>query len=167
MFRPPPTIQSPTAAPRQLESTSHQPIVNFKSTEFNEIPPDVFETTFPPFITVIPQVFSPDETTNQQISKEKSVSTSLPNESNEFDPQNFPQPPSDDDADSKEMISHRMEVVERTTASPTSVLETSVATGSTKGVAQSLSSTPVFLFSTARPTPPKKVVQVSLPSFHI
>ncbi|EPB73769.1 Nidogen-like protein [Ancylostoma ceylanicum] len=54
-----------TARPRpRYESTPHRPIVSLGDRDFEELGPDVFEITFPPFVTVIPEVFN-SKTTKQ------------------------------------------------------------------------------------------------------
>ncbi|VDO77745.1 unnamed protein product [Heligmosomoides polygyrus] len=51
-----------TVRPRpRYESTSHRPIVSLNERDFEELGPDVFEITFPPFITVVPEMFTPKE----------------------------------------------------------------------------------------------------------
>ncbi|CAJ0599781.1 unnamed protein product [Cylicocyclus nassatus] len=48
-----------TTRPRpRYESTSHRPIVSLVDKDFEDIGPDVFEITVPPFITVIPEIFN-------------------------------------------------------------------------------------------------------------
>lgn len=190
------TEQRPTTTQaRRVESTSHQPIVAFKSTEFNEIPPDAFEATFPPFITVIPSVFKPDDAVNsrehvtQDISpsstsfknsKELTTPTEHPNDSQtfqsrhdnsasspEFNPHNFPQPPGNDhDNEGDEMeVSHRMEILETTNTPLTSLSASDVMHKTTENVTKSVviqpasDATPIFLFSTIKPTSPKKILQ--------
>ncbi|CAJ0943292.1 unnamed protein product, partial [Mesorhabditis belari] len=50
-----PTTQKPRPA---FNSTPHKPLVSISDADINEIPPDVFEVTFPPFVTVIPEIFT-------------------------------------------------------------------------------------------------------------
>lgn len=55
-----------TVRPRpRYESTSHRPIVSLNERDFEELGPDVFEITFPPFITVVPEMFTPKEKSKQ------------------------------------------------------------------------------------------------------
>uniref|UniRef100_A0A1I7WSV0 NIDO domain-containing protein n=1 Tax=Heterorhabditis bacteriophora TaxID=37862 RepID=A0A1I7WSV0_HETBA len=65
------TFKSSRPRPR-FESTSHRPIVSLVDKDFEEIDPDVFEITFPPFVTVIPEIFTP------QRRKEATTSRALP-----------------------------------------------------------------------------------------
>uniref|UniRef100_A0A1I8ASX4 Nidogen n=1 Tax=Steinernema glaseri TaxID=37863 RepID=A0A1I8ASX4_9BILA len=60
----PPTSVSthPTQRPRPVfsaESTSHVPLVSIDPSDIENLPEDAFDVTFPPFVTVIPQIFSP------------------------------------------------------------------------------------------------------------
>ncbi|ETN85933.1 Nidogen-like protein [Necator americanus] len=53
------TTPPKTTRPRpRYESTPHRPIVSLGDNDFEELEPDVFEITFPPFVTVIPEVFT-------------------------------------------------------------------------------------------------------------
>lgn len=185
-----PTVQTervtessrPSTSQRIVESTSHQPIVAIKSTEFNEIPPDAFETTsLSPFITVIPQVFKQEdmqEKTIQEkptqetilsttIAKNSKETTSFINESptigrvissHEFNPHNFPQPPGNEEK--KMEISNRIAILE-TTNTPEIIDSTQNLASSTKNIIHAASSenTANLVFSTLRPTSPKKVLQ--------
>lgn len=93
-------------------------------------------------MTIIPQVFKPeDSATHEQeiipqstIGRNSKESTVHPNDSqapfasndassHEFNPQNFPQPPVNDQDDDKMEVSHRMEIMEATN-SPSIVLST-------------------------------------------
>ncbi|CAJ0580894.1 unnamed protein product, partial [Mesorhabditis spiculigera] len=48
-----------TLRPKPIfNSTPHKPLVSISDADINEIPPDVFEVTFPPFVTVIPEIFT-------------------------------------------------------------------------------------------------------------
>uniref|UniRef100_A0A0K0D2N1 NIDO domain-containing protein n=1 Tax=Angiostrongylus cantonensis TaxID=6313 RepID=A0A0K0D2N1_ANGCA len=51
-----------TTRPRpRYESTPHRPIVSLGEQDFEELEPDVFELTIPPFITAVPEMFTPKE----------------------------------------------------------------------------------------------------------
>ncbi|KHJ78635.1 Nidogen-like protein, partial [Oesophagostomum dentatum] len=53
------TTTARTTRPRpRYESTPHRPIVSLGDRDFEEIGPDVFEITVPPFVTVVPEVFN-------------------------------------------------------------------------------------------------------------
>nr|CDJ82526.1 Nidogen and EGF calcium-binding domain containing protein [Haemonchus contortus] len=55
-----------TTRPRpRYENTPHRPIVSLGERDFEELDPDVFEITFPPFVTVIPEMFTPKEKSKQ------------------------------------------------------------------------------------------------------
>ncbi|KAK6052097.1 hypothetical protein COOONC_10398 [Cooperia oncophora] len=76
------TAPSKTTRPRpRYESTPHRPIVSLGDRDFEELDPDVFEITFPPFVTVIPEVFTPKEKPKQLPDftiQETSTTTSTP-----------------------------------------------------------------------------------------
>uniref|UniRef100_A0A8R1U360 Uncharacterized protein n=1 Tax=Pristionchus pacificus TaxID=54126 RepID=A0A8R1U360_PRIPA len=49
---------------RQLpvfQSTPHKPLVSLSDEDIENIPPDAFEMTLPPFVTVIPEIFTPTQ----------------------------------------------------------------------------------------------------------
>uniref|UniRef100_A0A183UWS7 EGF-like domain-containing protein n=1 Tax=Toxocara canis TaxID=6265 RepID=A0A183UWS7_TOXCA len=60
-----PSLRSTTTALKPRPSfvatapTPHIPIVSLDSHDIEDIPPDAFDITFPPFITVVPQLFTP------------------------------------------------------------------------------------------------------------
>ncbi|XGW18487.1 hypothetical protein V3C99_002808 [Haemonchus contortus] len=55
-----------TTRPRpRYENTPHRPIVSLGERDFEELDPDVFEITFPPFVTVIPEMFTLKEKPKQ------------------------------------------------------------------------------------------------------
>ncbi|PAV89366.1 hypothetical protein WR25_05596 [Diploscapter pachys] len=45
----------------QFGSTPHKPLVSLSDEDFEAIGPDAFEATFPPFVTVIPEIFVDDK----------------------------------------------------------------------------------------------------------
>ncbi|CAI5445531.1 unnamed protein product [Caenorhabditis angaria] len=62
-----------TTRPRpnfSAKPTSHRPIVSLSDEDF-EIGPDAFEVTFPPFVTVVPELFNKKTQQQQQKSKPK------------------------------------------------------------------------------------------------
>ncbi|KAI6188477.1 EGF-like domain-containing protein [Aphelenchoides besseyi] len=60
----PPFIVPSSPTPRTI-STTHQPIFSFSSREISDLPPDAFEATFPPFVTVVPQTIKPEVSSNE------------------------------------------------------------------------------------------------------
>ncbi|PIO72413.1 Nidogen-like protein [Teladorsagia circumcincta] len=60
------TPSTKTTRPRpRYESTPHRPIVSLGEHDFEELDQDVFEITFPPFVTVVPEMFTPKEKSKQ------------------------------------------------------------------------------------------------------
>uniref|UniRef100_A0A1I7TIT4 Nidogen n=1 Tax=Caenorhabditis tropicalis TaxID=1561998 RepID=A0A1I7TIT4_9PELO len=68
-----PTTKATTKPRPNFSSTPHRPIVSLSDEDF-EIGPDAFEVTFPPFITVQPELFRP----NQRQGSQKSTQRPLP-----------------------------------------------------------------------------------------
>ncbi|GMT19356.1 hypothetical protein PFISCL1PPCAC_10653, partial [Pristionchus fissidentatus] len=69
-----PSLRQETKTPsRQLpvfQSTPHKPLVSLSDEDIEDIPPDAFEMTLPPFVTVIPEIFTPT-TANGEKQREK------------------------------------------------------------------------------------------------
>ncbi|CAI2348196.1 unnamed protein product [Caenorhabditis sp. 36 PRJEB53466] len=73
-----PTTKATTRPRPNFSSTPHRPIVSLSDEDF-AIGPDVFEVTFPPFVTVQPKLFRPDpRTRNTGDQSQKSTSRPLP-----------------------------------------------------------------------------------------
>ncbi|PIC42356.1 hypothetical protein B9Z55_009462 [Caenorhabditis nigoni] len=69
-----PTTKATTRPRPNFSSTPHRPIVSLSDEDF-EVGPDAFEVTFPPFVTVQPELFRPNQRNG---SSQKSTQRPLP-----------------------------------------------------------------------------------------
>lgn len=72
-----PTTRGTTRPRPNFSSTPHRPIVSLSDEDF-ELGPDAFEVTFPPFVTVQPELFRPNQKKTGASQREKSTQRPLP-----------------------------------------------------------------------------------------
>ncbi|CAD5221512.1 unnamed protein product [Bursaphelenchus xylophilus] len=61
-----PELERPSTLPIPTISTTHRPIVQLNSKEIEALPPDVFENPLPPFVTVVPELFTAKSKPNEE-----------------------------------------------------------------------------------------------------
>ncbi|WKX98563.1 hypothetical protein Q1695_013892 [Nippostrongylus brasiliensis] len=119
-----------TTRPRpRYESTPHRPIVSLGEHDFEELGPDVFEITFPPFVTVVPEVFTSQERPKPNFTVEESSTTRVTEPSISTTQPTFPTFMMSDSHDT--LVTVSLLKAEPDSPSGTSPAPTTTATGTT------------------------------------
>ncbi|KAK0417416.1 hypothetical protein QR680_012996 [Steinernema hermaphroditum] len=161
-----------TARPRpsfSAESTPHIPLVSIDPSDIENLPEDAFDVTFPPFVTVIPQIFSPSSAEarpkphsgERKISVEAPVQSLLPPLTTHVSPSKTAKPTialADDGAEETSVLSTapHTEPIPKVSSSPSTSSTSSAVASSVVALpssTQTQSNQPLFVFTTQKPKP--------------